>query len=722
METESSANESEQKAIQQIDYTAVPDWAKINEPPYDLSRREGEPITQLLLDIQYDVGSKASFVRSIQRLENKQAVQELSQWRMNFDPKIQQIQLHHIHVIRDGVTREYATPDRLKIIQREEDLDSYILHGEVTLLVVLEDIRIGDILEVSYTRTTKPKLLPNHFSFLQAPPNSIRTGLYHLSVRFPVDSPIRWKSGNSDQTPKVSTTESHTCWTWEHSNIEPIEPENNIPTWELPNDWIQVSDMQDWSELANAAHEAWPNIDAFELPESLRDKIASLDLKETTETFIRYVQDEFRYLSVKTALGGQIPNEPYKVIERCYGDCKDLCCLLTHLLKTQSIPARAILVNSNLGKRLPELLPSGALFDHVIVEYQIDGESYWVDPTLSDQGGHATGRFVPDFEYGLAIQSTPTELLKQPSSRTVSDRYKLHDTIMLDTAGNPSILRVSTHVTGKYADSFRAQLAHEGAEGFIKSSTDRQKDRYTTECSLEPVKYKDDRKENVWSMIELYKIDFFKSMNSNNKFLQLALPPTLAMTAVPIPEEKDVRTCAYAIPKGLDVTHIVEIRSKTNKRLRTDKKSAHQHGIQMNIECIYKSEIWTQTTHLSTSSDHVAADETESLRKFLTKNWEKSGWVITAPRGVIRLHRPSDFGDWPKSNRDSASKATDANKPEVKTRKRVKVKPQRLASHPDEILKREQQEKIDRRNNRRQKESHPDERDGFLKTLAFWKK
>ncbi|MGJ8639920.1 MAG: DUF3857 domain-containing transglutaminase family protein [Opitutaceae bacterium] len=716
MDTIPSTNTSEEKAIQQVSYPSIPEWVVLNDYDVNQARRESEPITQLILDIQYDVAKQACFYRSVRRLENRQAVQELSQWRMNFDPNTQHIQLHSIQVIRDGEVRDYTDPKRFRIIQREEDLESYILHGEVTLLMVMENIRIGDLLDVRYTVITKPQLLPNHFSFLQGPPNSFSVGQYRLSVRFPKDRPLRWKSGTADNAPTITEGPSHTHWAWQQSDIEPVEPEANVPSWDLPKSWIQVSDMQAWTELSSAAYEAWPNDLDFQVPDKLQALLGSKERDDAIEAIICYVQDEFRYLSVKTALGGQIPTHPKQVIERYYGDCKDLCCLLVHLFRTQSVEARVMLVNSNLGKKLPDLLPSATLFDHVIVEYELDGKPYWIDPTLSEQGGYITGRHIHEFKHALPIQAEATELVDQPKTRTVSDRYELHDTIMLDTAGNPSILRVATTVSGKHADSFREQLAQEGVEGFTKNSVERQKDRYTTNEAAEPVKFKDDRKNNVWEMIEIYKIDFFESMKSSNDQLQIAIPPSITMTALPIPEEKKTRTHVFAIPDDLDITHVVEVRSKTNRRLRTVKREFAQAGVLINFEAIYRSETWIQTTHLRTSNDHVIAEKTADYRRLLSDFWETAGWTITAPRGVIRLHRPSDFGDFQSSE---PKKVVEPKKEEAvvatKPRRRRKVKQQRLASHPDEI-------EDQRRARIREEKSHPEKQGGFLKSIAFWKK
>ncbi|WP_308950558.1 DUF3857 domain-containing transglutaminase family protein [Thalassobacterium maritimum] len=717
------ASVAEKVRSTQLEHSSPAEWVRMNESVRTTPRRDGEPITRLLLDIQHDTESHASCIRQQQRLENKQAVQELAQWRINFDPNSQKIKLHHIRVIRDGITREYSKPENVRIIQREEDLESYILHGQVTLLVVLEDIRVGDVIDSCYTLINQPQLLPDHFSSFQSPPDLIRTGEYKLSVRFPQQTAIQWKSALPENNPLITEEEGgYIRWQWRTHDIDPTEAEVHTPSWKLPTDWVHISDMQKWSELAVAAHSAWPEVSDFKLPDQLASKIDDPgNQKKTADTLIRYVQDEFRYLSVKTNLGGQIPNPPEKVIERGYGDCKDLCSLLTHLLGSQSIKARPILVNTTLGKSLPELLPCATLFDHVIVEYKIDGMAYWVDPTLTEQGGGATGRYIPSYYFGLPIQARPTHLVEQPHNRSVKDSYQLHDTILLDTAKNTSILRVTTTVSGRYADDFRLQFAQEGPEGFIKSTEERQSNRYQTESSVTPVKYHDNRELNEWQMIEVYNIDFFKSMSFDRQFLQLSLPRSIIMAALPTPDETE-RQAPFEIPNNLDITHIVEVHSKANGRQRRQLKTFELAGLEASVEGIFRSGAWTKTIQLKTSTDHIPADQVLSLRQLLLDLWQHSSWVITAPRGLVRLHRPEDFGQLTADKAKAKKRPQTTVVPKKQSARRARFRAQKLSTHPEEIKKSEQDTPKQKGRGKSKKESHSGKRNGFLKSILFWKK
>jgi len=55
--------------------------------------------------------------------------------------------------------------------------------------------------------------------------------------------------------------------------------------------------------------------------------------------------------------------------------------LLVHSAQTLGIPARPILVNTQLRKSMAAMLPMDGLFNHVVVEYEVHGETRWVDAT-----------------------------------------------------------------------------------------------------------------------------------------------------------------------------------------------------------------------------------------------------------------------------------------------------------------------------------------------------
>src|SRR6185437_15952319 len=150
--------------------------------------------TDLLIErhIHTELGQR--FVRNVTRLETQHAVQTLSQWRLEFSPHIESIILHSIKTYRGDIETEHASLEKIQFLQRESQLEGLMVHGRVTLLLVLEDVSPGDILECSYTLTSRPKILPEHVSQLFSIPAGVEIGKYHFLIRHSEKSALKWKS------------------------------------------------------------------------------------------------------------------------------------------------------------------------------------------------------------------------------------------------------------------------------------------------------------------------------------------------------------------------------------------------------------------------------------------------------------------------------------------------------------------------------------------------
>ena len=106
----------------------------------------------LLLDRQVNVRETSSYYHNVYRITAESALQDGGRLTWTFDPAYQRLSVHHIRVIRDGVTEERMREGLIKTIQQERDLDRHLLNGELTGIAVLEDIRVGDVIDYAFTR------------------------------------------------------------------------------------------------------------------------------------------------------------------------------------------------------------------------------------------------------------------------------------------------------------------------------------------------------------------------------------------------------------------------------------------------------------------------------------------------------------------------------------------------------------------------------------------
>ena len=138
------------------------DWVVIRGVDSAYRGDAGSLCTYLLHDVQWHAVQHTGYVRTVQRLETMKAVQVLGQWRMDyFDPRTQHVVIHSLAVQRGDKTFEHAQLKRLRFLQREASLEYSVIDGAVTVMVVLEDVRVGDVLDVSYSVRETPRLLPD---------------------------------------------------------------------------------------------------------------------------------------------------------------------------------------------------------------------------------------------------------------------------------------------------------------------------------------------------------------------------------------------------------------------------------------------------------------------------------------------------------------------------------------------------------------------------------
>ena len=78
-------------------------------------------------------------------------VEEGARISITFDPSYETVTMHRLIVHRDGKAVDRLARQEIKVIQREERLDWHLYDGRLSAEVILEDIRVGDVLEYAYS-------------------------------------------------------------------------------------------------------------------------------------------------------------------------------------------------------------------------------------------------------------------------------------------------------------------------------------------------------------------------------------------------------------------------------------------------------------------------------------------------------------------------------------------------------------------------------------------
>ena len=220
-------------------------------------------------------------------------------------------------------------------------------------MVILDDVRVGDVLDASFTVESTPRLLPERSWLLQNVPTHLPLRAFRIAVRFAAGDleRMQWKGSVDFGSPAVREMDGEIEWSWSLERLRPREPEPRIAPWHITWPWIQVTDCQSWATVIEGLLAAWKEcFTDEELLASAREIAgAAATPVERVERALSLVQDDLRHLSLEMGLGGQVPSAPGVILQRRFGDCKDKALLVAHLLRCLGIPARPVLVNTRFA-------------------------------------------------------------------------------------------------------------------------------------------------------------------------------------------------------------------------------------------------------------------------------------------------------------------------------------------------------------------------------------
>ena len=640
-------------AKEHIHIGPVPAWILPGSFRLDFKPKQTGHATHLLSSKQLHAEKGQTFVHTAIRLETIQAVQDEAQGRILFEPLTQDFTLHSLKIHRAGAVFDHTALANLRCLQRETD--GFISPTRLTLMLLLEDVRPGDVLELCYTIEERQRLMQDYRGCLFALPEGAAVGSLCFSLCFRDGRQFRWKSSAPDLQPVETHQEGETRWVWSRENFPGSRAEENTPPWHISYPWIQVSDCPDWETVAAAFAGAWEADKAEADLAAITPEIAAGEggILQQTEKAIQMVQDQYRYVSLGGELDGQPPAAPEMVARHRYGDCKDLSLLLMVLLKRLGLEARLVLVNTALRKSLAGLLPMPSLFDHVVVEYKTRGEIRWVDATVKGQGGGSLNRVICNFGVGLPVARAGSDLIEAPAPAVESNVYQIKESVLLDTSGAPSILGVVITARGSHAEDLRREFQNQGAEIIARRRLQLCVDRFIDVKRVGPMEYRDNRTDNEFFLAEVFEIAHFLKEDAQSSWSKLEIAAEDVANLLPLPVS-GARHNPFGLPHPCHMVHILEVYCVALPPAVIQQRRLENPWLQFSRLRKTLAGYWTVTTTLSTLTDAIPPEGIDEYREAVREIRSQSTWSLLVPAGQSRPHQRSDFGRLPVSWEASA--------------------------------------------------------------------
>lgn len=423
--------------------------------------------SDLLWDWQYRLedGVVHAYTDRAVRIDNPQMQMEQNQLTLSWLPDKGDLIVHRLEIHRAGeVIDLLGSGAKFDVLRREMGLEQRLLDGKLTATLSVPGLRVGDVLRIAHSVSTDDQALGDEVQALQylySEPWLV--GSARAVVSWPEDEEIYWRVEDRVPLEAPVSRGGYKFLILDLPLAEPAPVPADAPYRFRRPPVLRVGSFGDWAELsaimaphyrqaATLAEGSQVALQARSIAEGTDDALERVALA------VQLVQEEVSYLLDGLDGGNYLPQSADQTWDVRYGDCKAKTVLLLAILQEMGIDAEPVLVSTQAGDAVPELLPLPAAFDHVIVHAEIDGVDYWLDGTMNGTR-LATLSDVPAFHHALPIRAGGAELVPMtPRDPAVP---QMVTTMTLDhTAGFdfPVLFEMEMRVEGPRGAPLRAMV------------------------------------------------------------------------------------------------------------------------------------------------------------------------------------------------------------------------------------------------------------------------
>lgn len=504
----------------------IPDWVKPCVVSKDAAISTSEISNgyfNVLLDDQINIVKEQTYHHLAYKIVSEAGVQNASEINFSYNPAFEKCIFHNLKVYRNGKCLDKTRTTPIKEMQREVDLEQHMYDESLSVLLVLEDIRPGDIVEYDYSIIGDNPIFDGKFYYIFYFSYQYELLEANLRILKPANRQINEKTVNSGIKPVRSSSGGIEEVVYNQKNVKSIVGEKNLPYSFNPYPSIELSEYDNWQQVGEWAKKVFAVTG--------NDKALANKVKEIKEEFrdtndqviaaLRFVQDQVRYMGVEIGVNSHKPANPNKVMQQRYGDCKDkslLFCRMADMLGVRAWPA---LVNSSLREGVRDNLISPRIFNHCIVKAEISGKIHWFDPTISYQRGKLGWYYTPNYAYAFIVGGESEELDTMPQNQyakiITKESYEVND------FSGKAFLKVRTVYEGAEADNMRNSFVNSSEKNTSESLLNYYK-TYFPEIKVRNKYQVEDRTDsNLFILLEEYEIAKFWTAPDSTKKNNLAV-------------------------------------------------------------------------------------------------------------------------------------------------------------------------------------------------------
>ena len=142
-----------------VTWAKIPDWVELL--PFETVATElagaaaANGLHPVLLEAQIDLsqpGSASLFYWTVRRVLSPEGVDRAAHVLAEFDPAFERLEFHGVRIWRGDETIEHGDREAIQVFRPEPDLARKILDGRMKASLIIPDVRIGDVVETTFTR------------------------------------------------------------------------------------------------------------------------------------------------------------------------------------------------------------------------------------------------------------------------------------------------------------------------------------------------------------------------------------------------------------------------------------------------------------------------------------------------------------------------------------------------------------------------------------------
>ena len=535
----------------------APAWVQASEAPVASPAPQGmarESVQYLLVDDQVRVSPQdvERYAHTSYRIVTREGLDLMSRMEVVFDPAWAEVEIHHLRVWRDGAWQDRLEGAHATVIREEASLWQHIFDGTRKLVVVMPDVRVDDVVDMAWSVDGLDPVFGTHYSEAWPMAWGVPAEQRSLRLLWSADRQVQVQSFGVQAPQLRSLDDGWQEASWDLRHQLAVLEEYEIPLDYDPYPWVQAADFGSWADVAAWAEQVYAAPSpADPAVQALADQLWAQTGEP--EAFLgaatRWVQDEVRYFGIELGDASHVPHQPAQVLQRRYGDCKDKTLLLVSLLRARGLRAWPALVSRGHGAAIGEMLPSPAVFDHVIAVAELGGLQVWIDPTESDQGGPAAETWIPRFGKALTVLPGTHALVDVPPAPLPHGRATVRHVYDLSDDPDEPGLTVQTRFEGHRAEEIRRLLANISLGRLQDDFIDHYAQLGIPVLPQANISIRDDREGNVVEIGERYRMTgAWQPLDDEQE--QLWLPPAAIFDW--LPQVAGARTQPLALPFGLD--------------------------------------------------------------------------------------------------------------------------------------------------------------------------